>query len=310
MTEGTTFHIKVSKLPDSFNQIQLKKDIDNVLFQVDHEMSTYIKDSELSLINQSAKTDWIAISEGLYSVIKEAEKTSKLSGGAFDVTVGPLVNLWGFGPEPVKSAAPTDQQIQERMQKVGYQNISIKEQPYSIKKLIPDLYIDLSAIAKGYTVDQVGILLEKNGLQDYMVEIGGEVRVKGKNIKLEPWRIAVEKPTANERSIEKIILLSDIAMATSGDYRNFFEVDGVRFSHTINPKTGRPITHKLASVSVLSDTTMKADAMATALNVLGPELGFELAEKNKLAAFFIIKTDSGFQEKTTSAFAELTNSTR
>jgi thiamine biosynthesis lipoprotein len=184
--------------------------------------------------------------------------------------------------------------------------LSLQEKPFAIKKAIHDLYVDLSAIAKGYAVDQVGLLLEQVGMTDYMVEIGGEVRVKGKNIENQPWQIAIEKPTPNKIMVERIIGLTDTGMATSGDYRNFFEVDGVRFSHTIDPRTGHPISHKLASISVLVPTTMEADALATALNVLGPDEGYRLAEQHNIAALFILKTEQGFEEKSTTAFLNYT----
>ncbi len=306
-TEGTTFHIKASKLPEKITVAQLQTQIKTLLDKIDGQMSTYKKDSELSRFNQNLSTDWQPISAELFTVVKEAQKISALSHGAFDITVGGLVNLWGFGPEPMKFTAPAEALIKERLSKIGYQHLSLQEKPLAMKKAVPDLYVDLSAIAKGYAVDQVGLLLEQVGINDYMVEIGGEVRVRGKNNEQQAWQIAIEKPTPNKIMVERIVPLTDIGMATSGDYRNFFEVDGVRFSHTIDPRTGRPITHKLASISVLSATTMEADALATALNVLGPVEGYKLAEQQKIAALFLIKTTQGFEEKATSAFARFLN---
>lgn len=306
LTEGTSFHIKVSRLPDGMNVEMLKHDIDGLLNRIDHQMSTYIDNSELSLVNKNLTVDWLPISQGLYEVVKEAIDVSNLSNGAFDITVGPLVNLWGFGPAPDRATPPSETEIQEQLKKIGFKHLSIKAEPAALKKEIPEIYIDLSAIAKGYAVDQVGYLLEQKGINDYMVEIGGEIKLKGKNIENELWRIAIEKPTPDKRSVEKILRLTDIGMATSGDYRNFFEVNGVRFSHTIDPSSGRPITHKLASVSVFSSTTMRADALATAINVLGPDAGFDLAEKNNFAAFLIIKNGQGFEEKATTAFSRYT----
>lgn len=301
-TEGTTFHIKASTLPANLTIVQLQTQINTLLSKIDAQMSTYKKDSELSLFNQNFSTDWQAVSPELFTVIKEAQKISEFSNGAFDITVGGLVNLWGFGPDPMKFTAPADALIKEKLGKIGYHHLSLQKQPLAIKKAVPDLYVDLSAIAKGYAVDQVSLLLEHVGISDYMVEIGGEVRVKGKNIENEPWQIAIEKPTPHKIRVEKVLGLTNIGMATSGDYRNFFEVDGVRFSHTIDPRVGRPISHKLASISVLATTTMEADALATALNVLGPDEGYHLAEQHKIPAFFIIKTATGFEEKSTTAF--------
>jgi thiamine biosynthesis lipoprotein len=306
LTEGTSFHIKVSKLPESVVSEQLKHQIMALLDEINGQMSTYLEDSELSSFNQNTSTDWVPVSAPLFTVLKEAQRISRLTNGAFDVTVGSLVNLWGFGPDPMKFVAPDDALIQARLNKIGYKYLSIKEESLAVKKAIPDLYVDLSAIAKGYTVDQVGLLLEKNGITDYMVEIGGEISVRGKNANAAPWHIAIEKPTPDTRVIAKVVGISDIAMATSGDYRNFFEGDGIRFSHTIDPRTGRPITHKLASVTILSKTTMEADALATAIMVLGPDEGYKFAERNNIAALFIIKKDSGFYEKSTRAFTGFT----
>nr|WP_305908142.1 FAD:protein FMN transferase [Methylomarinum sp. Ch1-1]MDP4520954.1 FAD:protein FMN transferase [Methylomarinum sp. Ch1-1] len=234
----------------------------------------------------------------------KAKQVHEQSHGAFDVTVGPLVNLWGFGPDPMNFVAPPAEQIAEKLQVIGSEHLSLNESENSVRKDIAALYIDLSGLAKGYAVDRVALLLEERGIRHYMVEIGGEIRLKGQNIQGEPWRIAIEKPTADSRMIQKVLPISDIAMATSGDYRNFFEVDGVRFSHTIDPRNGRPITHKLASVTVLSETSMVADAWATALMVLGPTQGLQLAEQQHIPALFIIKTDVGFIEKSSSAFSD------
>jgi thiamine biosynthesis lipoprotein len=237
-------------------------------------------------------------------VLKEAKEIADLSNGAFDITVGNLVNLWGFGPGNSSFNTPKEKKIKHQLKKVGYKKLELKEDTSQIRKLIPYLYLDLSAIAKGYAVDQVASLIEKYGITSYMVEIGGELRLRGKNLQNKPWRIAVEKPTVEKRVIQKVLPLTNVSLATSGDYRNFFEVKGERFSHSIDPRTCRPITHKLASITVLSDTTMEADALATALMILGPEEGYALAEEKQLAALFIIKSKGGFTEKASSAFIQ------
>lgn len=310
MTMGTSYSIKASTLPDSLTPTEINRQVKEVLGKVNGQMSTYQKDSELSLFNQNTSTDWVSVSPELYEVIKEALKISQLSDGLFDVTVGPLVNLWGFGPEEMSLSPPDGALIKEKLNQIGYKHLIIKDDSLFVKKDFPELYIDLSGIAKGYGVDQVALLLERFGVMDYMVEIGGEIRVKGKNNQGQPWQIAVEKPTAEKRMIEKILAISDTGMATSGDYRNYFEVDGVRFSHTIDPRTGRPINHKLASVTVLSETSMEADGLATAFMVLGPDEGYKFAERNHIPAFFIIKSDKGFDELMSTAFIESKKVTR
>ena len=301
---GTSFTIKASTIPNTLTDEELKIQIKRLLDELNGQMSTYQQDSELSIINTNQSTEWIPVSSPLYTVLKQANSISELSNGAFDITVGPLVNLWGFVPDAKSFIAPDKKVIEQQLKKIGYEKILFDEENQKIKKLEADIYIDLSAIAKGFAVDQVGLLLEQHGIVDYMVEIGGELRLKGHNIVNKPWRIAVEKPTASKRMIQKVLPLSDISLATSGDYRNYFELEGVRFSHTIDPRIGNPITHKLASITILSDTTMKADALATALMVLGAEQGFKLAEKEKISALFIIKMDDGFIEKATSSFIE------
>ncbi|MCF6202115.1 MAG: FAD:protein FMN transferase [Methylococcaceae bacterium] len=299
---GTSFTIKASLVPSTIKTSELRVQVKQLLDKLNGQMSTYQADSELSIINANQSSEWLTVSTDLYSVLRQANEISKLSQGAFDITIGPLVNLWGFGPDPMSFVVPEKIEIDRQLKKTGYKKLLFDDKTHKIKKLTPELYVDLSAIAKGYAVDQVGLLLETKGISNYMVEIGGELRLKGKNISNEPWRIAVEKPAIEMGIIQKVLPLSDISLATSGDYRNFFESDGVRFSHTIDPRFGMPIKHKLASITILSDTTMKADALATALMVLGAEEGYKMAEQENIAALFIIKTEDGFKEKATPVF--------
>ncbi len=303
---GTSFSIKATQLPVGLTVEQLKEKVKIRLDGINQRMSTYLKDSELSLLNRLKSTQAQPISPELLDVLLAAEKISQLSKGAFDITVAPLVNLWGFGPDRMRYQAPKAEIIQEVLAKTGYTQLVIDEQNTAIAKKIPELSLDLSALAKGYAVDEVALVLEEYGLSNYLVEIGGEIRLKGVNLQGKRWRIAIEKPVINRRELERVIAISNIAMATSGDYRNFFESEGQRFSHTIDPRTGYPITHKLASVTVLSHSTMVADAWATALMVLGPEAAYDIAEQQSLAAFFIIKTDQGFTERETALFTRYT----
>ena len=305
-TMGTSFSIKASQLPEGVKTYRLESLIKDRLTEVNQHMSTYIKDSELSLINSSKSTGSQFISPDLYKVISTAQEVSRLSGGAFDITVGPLVNLWGFGIDKMSYQAPEAEDIKQALGNIGYDKLVLTGRLKTLSKTLPGISIDLSSLAKGYAVDEVANILNQQGVTNYMVEIGGELHLKGKNLQGENWRIAVEKPTAENRELQRVLSLTDIAMATSGDYRNFFEQDGQRFSHTIDPRTGYPITHKLASVTVLSDTTMKADAWATALMVLGPEEGYKISEQQKLAVFFIIKTDQGFVQRESPLFSEYT----
>ncbi|MCX8049043.1 MAG: FAD:protein FMN transferase [Methylohalobius sp.] len=302
---GTSFSVKTAYLPAAVNSEELKAQLDDLLEQINQKMSTYLADSELSRFNRSTSSDWQPVSEDLAKVVLTALEVSRWSDGAFDVTVGPLVNLWGFGPDLKRNQIPEPSALEQAKSRIGYQNLEARLNPPALRKHKPELYVDLSAIAKGFAVDRLAEHLEYVGVQNYMVEIGGEVRVKGKSPRGEGWRIAVEKPQPKVRQIEKVLELSDIALATSGDYRNYFEVGGRRFSHTIDPRTGWPIAHRLAAVTVLCHTTMQADAMATALMVLGPEAGFVKAEQDEIPALFILRENGHFRQKSTSAFLKM-----
>lgn len=301
-TMGTTYSIKVVDPPHSTTSDDLKRDIDEILERVNNSMSTYRADSELSRFNNNASTDWIPVSRELLSVLQEAKRTSEQTGGAFDVTVGPLVNLWGFGPQDTARQVPTEAEISAARARVGFRKLAIRSEPPAINKSIPDLYVDLSAIAKGYGVDQVVQHLASRGIENYLVEIGGELHAAGHSGRGTPWRVAVERPDARNRSVHQILELRAGGMATSGDYRNFYEKDGKRYAHTIDPATGRPVTHELASVTVLMPDALRADALATALMVLGPEAGFQMAESQGIAAFFVVRKGKDYSDRATESF--------
>ncbi len=279
--------------------------IQGALERVNASMSTYIPDSELSKFNARASMIAVPVSDELSFVLRSAARISVRSGGAFDVTVGPLVNAWGFGPTKV-DVLPTEETLKTLRGRVGFQKVELNAAEKTVRKTTPEVYVDLSAIAKGYGVDQVSEALTEAGFTRYMVEIGGEVKTRGQNSRGGPWRLGIEKPSATERAVLEVVALENKAMATSGDYRNFYEKDGVRVSHTVDPRTGRPITHRLASVTVVSDDCISADGWATALNVLGPEEGLTIAKREGLAALFLTKTDDGaFKESVTPAFESI-----
>ena len=215
-----------------------------------------------------------------------------------------MVNLWGFGPSFNEDNIPARSAIKVALERTGYQKVLIDAGKQLIKKTTEDVYLDFSSIAKGYGVDRLAILLDKWGYTDYMIEIGGEIRVQGVNKKGIAWLIAVEKPDSTQRDIQKILSLDDISLATSGDYRNYFEKEGVRYSHTINPLTGWPVKHQLVSVTVLADSSMKADGWATALLAIGVEKGYDLAIKNQLSVLFITKHQDELDEKMTPSFTK------
>ena len=302
-TMGTTYSVKVVRPPVGLGEELLQAEVERVLRAVNGAMSTHDADSELSRFNRSRDTGWVAASPELVAVLAEAERVSRLSGGAFDVTGGPLVNLWGFGPGGGDDRVPADADVAAARARVGHAHLEVRPSPPAVRKAIPDLYVDLSAIAKGYGVDRVAGRLEELGVDRYLVEIGGEVRGLGRNARGMPWRLAIERPTPGERAAYVAVGVDGVGVATSGDYRNFFEQDGRRYSHTIDPSTGRPVTHDLASVTVVSTTCTTADALATALNVLGPQAGYALAEREGIAAFFITREGQGLGHRATTAFA-------
>lgn len=301
-TMGTTYNIKVIVENDSIDTQLLQKDIDTALVNVNQEMSTYIPDSELSRFNQLRSSEPVTLSKGLARVIEEAIRLGKLSNGKLDVTVGPLVNLWGFGPEYRLEKVPSDELLEQTKNKVGIENIELVDGRLS--KKINELYIDLSTIAKGYGVDLIAELVESRGIHNYLVEIGGEMRLKGFKDTGELWHVAIEKPITTERAVQQVIVPKDNAVATSGDYRIYFESNGQRFSHIIDPATGKPINHKLVSVTVIHPSSMTADGLSTALMVMGEKEALAFAEKNEIAAYFISKSENGFVEQSTVEFAQ------
>lgn len=311
-TMGTTYSVKYI---DDAQIKQRSKDvhekIELLLRDVNNKMSTYIATSELSMFNQSTRTEApIEISNDLGIVLQESIRLNAITEGALDVTVGPIVNLWGFGPEKRKTNESMDDKVQKVKQWIGIDKMKLYHinNKYLLQKTIPQLYIDLSSIAKGFGVDKVAQYVESIGAKNYLVEIGGEVRTKGKKLDGKAWQIAIEKPTFDgSRAISQIVSLKDMAMATSGNYRNYFEENGERFSHEIDPKTGYPIKHRLASITVITDSAMTADGLATGLYVLGEEKALEVAEKYNLRVYLIVKTDNGFEARMSSAFEKLIN---
>jgi thiamine biosynthesis lipoprotein len=292
----------VARPPPGVSSAGLQKGVDRVLADVVGLISTYEESSELSRLNRNPSTDWIAVSHALLSVLSEGQRISALSGGAFDITVGPLVNLWGFGPEVKADQVPSPEAIQAAMGRVGYQKLHLRRSPPAVRKERGDMYIDVSALGEGYGADRVAAFLDAQGIRDYMVAVAGAIRVKGRNAKGTPWAIAIEEPTPGRRAAYKILQVSDEGLSTSGDYRNFFEHGGKRYSHEIDPKTGMPTTHRLASVTVVSDSAMQADGLATALMVMGEGKGLPLAKAQGIAAFFILREDKGFTARSTEAF--------
>lgn len=299
-TMGTSYSVKA--VGAALDAGLLKQQIDAALVAVNDAMSTWQAESELSRFNAQASTDWVSVSRGLCAVVEQAQRLSELSSGAFDVTVGPAVNLWGFGPAGAAVEPPADAELEGAMARVGYPKLSVDCGAPALRKARADVYVDLSAIAKGYAVDRVADVLDAAGATGYLVEVGGEMRLKGTKPGGAPWAVAIETPQRAGRAVQSILELSDVAVATSGDYRNYFEHDGEFYSHTIDPRTGGPVRHSLASVTVVAETATLADGMATAMLVLGPGDGLALAERENIAAYFLTRSDDGFSAQTSTRF--------
>ncbi|MFD2178556.1 FAD:protein FMN transferase [Veronia pacifica] len=290
-TMGTTYHITYLSVDKALTGPVVQEKVDSVLAEVNQTASTYIDHSELSRLNQHKVQTPFPLSDDLTAMFNEAVRLAELTEGALDVTVGPLVNLWGFGPSQKPSHLPSQQQIDEAKARTGIHHLVLNGS--AVSKQNADIYVDLSTLAKGYGVDKVAELLDSLKIENYLVEIGGEMRVKGDKGQNGDWRVAVEKPVSQEVAVQRIIVPKDNAVATSGDYRNFFEEDGVRYSHIINPQTGRPVTHRLVSVTVLDPSCMVADGLSTGFMVLGEKAAMRLANQHNIAALFIVKTPEG-----------------
>lgn len=314
-TMGTQYHIRWVASDETANPAvsdtaALKNLVDQRLVEINQVMSTYDPNSELSKINQLIgdieleRLNIHTVSPDLYEVIEQSLDVFHKSGGLFDITVGPLVNLWGFGKDPSKTEPPAPELIKQAMQRMGSQMIKLQETHI----LAPQGWVmDVSAIAKGWAVDDLAELLEQQGIHSYLVEIGGDLIVKGLKPNGKGWTIAIERPTANiadQQHAQLIFAPGNHALATSGDYRNYFEHQGIRYSHTINPTTGYPVQHNLASVSVVHESAAMADAWATALNVAGAERGLVLAEQYGLKAYMIVREGDGFTEYASNAFKQ------
>ncbi|MEM0900396.1 MAG: FAD:protein FMN transferase [Pseudomonadota bacterium] len=292
---GTTYSVVAVDHSNGIKERDLRSRIDTALAEVNQQMSNWDVQSDVSRFNASRDLADIEVASPLVSVVEASKRVSEASNGNFDITVGPLVDLWGFGAAAPSQLRPTDESIADVLATVGEQQIDVTGAG-TLRKRNPNTEIYLSAIGKGYGVDRVASELAALGVTDYMVEIGGDLVTAGRNPSGEPWQIAIESPVAFDRQVEQVVGVSDLGLATSGDYRNFFERDGIRYSHIIDPHTGYPVTHQTASATVLTEDAMMADAWATAMLTLGSEAGREIADQQGLAVLFIDRIDGSDDE--------------
>jgi len=288
VTMGTTYTVKIS---DEVNtEVNLKTLIDQELLEFNKIFSNYISDSEISRFNRSEGA--VPVSSSFRELLLLSEEVKNITQGAFDVSIGPLVNLWGFGPNYETEALPSESQIEDLLEASGSSALKItRDFVYKDK----ETNLDFSGIAKGYAVDEIVETLEELGLANFFVEIGGEVKARGLNARGKPWNIGIEVPDRNERKIFNTVPLRNLAMATSGDYRNFFELDGMFFSHIIKPDNGYPIDNRVGSVTVLHESAALADALATGLNALGFESLSKISNEKNLKVMAIIRRSGNYE---------------
>lgn len=309
-TMGTSWSVTLGRLPADTTRDQLQLLLQQRLDRINALMSTYDPASELTRFNDQRSSDWFPVAAETAAVVALAQQISRQTGGAFDVTVGPLVDLWGFGPLPRASQPPTAQQIEQTRRRVGYRHLQVRRSPAALRKTVAGLRVDLSAIAKGYAVDQLAELLAQHGVHDALVEIGGELRLLGHRLDGQPWRIAIERPEPGSSAVEKLLALQPTAVATSGNYRNFYQAAGQRYAHTIDPTSGYPTQHRLASATVLAPSAAQADALATALMVMGEQRARAFCKREGIAALLLIHQGSAIAAETTPGFRALTATER
>lgn len=288
-TMGTYYRVQA---PDESVPTQtLRRLTETALGDVESRMSTYAPDSELLRFNRGVEGVWTNMSDLTLTVVERALAISRLSHGAFDPTVGPLVELWGFGASGALDAPPADSAIADAAANVGASRLAASVARGAMRKHSPALEIDLSGIAKGFAVDRISVALDAAGLDSYLIDVGGELHARGRKPDGGGWRVGIERPIAGQRSVHRVVELQHGAIATSGDYRRFFVHGGRRYAHSIDPRTAHPVSHTLASVSVVSADAMQADALSTALMVMGPDEGYEFALEHDIAALFIAHDD-------------------
>ena len=306
-TMGTGYSVKVVSGNDAPPLEPLARRIAERLATLDDRFSTYRATSEISRFNAQPGLEWFEISRPVLEVLSRGMTISELSDGAFDMTVAPLVARWGFGPDGSPGTIPPQSEIDALLAATGFEHLEIRDSPPGVRRTRPGVRLDLSAIAKGFAVDRICELLDGAGLTAYTVEIGGEVRTRGLRADGGDWMIGIENQVAAAvtpaDTLHEVVRLRNAAIATSGDYRNYFVHDGKRYSHTLDPKTGWPVSHDLAAVSVVAERAADADALATALMVLGPEQGLQLALREAIAARWMLRTGDGLEVVHSPAYA-------
>ncbi len=302
-TMGSTYTIKYVFNASTPAADAVGVEVQSILDEVDRQMSTYRLDSDIARFNQSPANTCLPMPQPVLDLAQYGYELSRSSDGVFDLTLGPLLNLWGFGPQARAKHVPSAADIAKAKTQIGYQHVRVVGNQLCKDA---DVQVEFNSIAAGYTVDRISERFTELNIDSYMIEVTGELIAKGRKPDGSPWRIALEQPLGDgQRVIQRVLEIDGYGINTSGDYRNYFEENGVRFSHTIDPQVGAPISHRLASVTVVDPSALHADGLGTVLLVLGPERGLAFAEERKIAAFFVMRDGEGFATQVSSEFSRM-----
>ena len=301
-TMGSRYSIQYVRRATVAGPVEVRRQVEAILDEVDRQMSTYRGDSDIERFNRLPTNSCQTMPSPLLELVSVGEQLSQQSEGAYDLTVGPLMNLWGFGPQARGEQVPSAQALALARQRVGYGHLRIEGDQLCKDAAVE---VDFDSIAAGYTVDRIAAMLQAQGIDSFLVEVTGELKAVGRKLDGSAWKIALEEPRDDRQVLERVIELDGYGVSTSGDYRNYFEQDGQRYSHTFDARTGAPVRHQLASVTVIDRSTLMADGVSTLLLILGPERGLAYAEQHQVAAFFVLRSNTGFVTRTSQAFDRL-----
>jgi thiamine biosynthesis lipoprotein len=301
-TMGSTYSIKYVRHAGLPPAEEVRVQVEQILAGVDRQLSTYRSDSDIEVFNALPADRCQAMPAAVLELVRVGQQLSEQSDGSYDLTVEPLMNLWGFGPQAREEKVPSAEALAEVRKRVGYQHLRIDGDQLCKDAAIE---VDFNSIAAGYAVDTIAARLEAMGIHDYLAEATGELKASGRKADGSPWRIALEEPRDDKQVAERVIAVDGLGLSTSGDYRNYFEEGGQRFSHTFDARSGAPVSHNLASVTVIHPSALMADGLSTLLLILGPERGWDYAEKHDIGAFFVIRADTGFVTRSSRAFQRL-----
>ncbi len=302
-TMGSTYSIKYVRRAGLPAAADVRVEVEKILADIDRQLSTYRSDSDIERFNDLPANRCQKMPASILKLIRVGEQLSEQSEGSYDLTVEPLLNLWGFGPQGREEKVPAEQALAQARQRVGYQHLRIEGDQLCKDAAVE---VDFNSIAAGYAVDTIAARLEALGIHDYLAEATGELKAAGKKLDGSPWRIALEEPRDDQQVAERVVAVDGFGLSTSGDYRNYFEQDGRRYSHTFDARSGAPVSHSLASVTVIHPSALMADGLSTLSLILGPERGWDYAEKHDIGAFFVIRADTGFVTRTSHAFERVT----